>query len=128
MKRLALFAAVLMAACQPVPEKGDYGFGNEPAPVQVAESPAAAECMERGGRMQQLGRMQTMQCVAPHADAGQPCTDSDQCVGQCRIDNAAARSSAAGASVVGQCQADSNPFGCYATVEDGKAQARICVD
>jgi len=126
-KRLAVLAALLMAACQPVPEKGDYGFGNEPAPVAVAESPAAAECLARGGRMQPLGRMQTMQCVVPHADAGKRCTDSDQCVGQCRIGNEAARA-AAGASVAGQCQADSNPFGCYTTVEDGKAQATICVD
>lgn len=127
MKRLAILAALLMAACQPVPEKGDYGFGNEPAPVQVAESPAAAECMEKGGRMHQLGRMQSMQCVVPYADAGKRCTDSDQCVGQCRIENAAA-SAAAGASAVGQCQADSNPFGCYTTVENGRAQATICVD
>jgi putative hemolysin len=127
MKLLALIAAALLAACQPVPEKGDYGFGNEPAPAAVAESPTAAACLERGGRMQPLGRMQTMQCVVAYADAGRRCTDSDQCAGQCRITNEAARA-AAGARVVGQCQADSNPFGCYTTVEDGRAQATICVD
>jgi len=127
MKRLILIAAVLLAACQPVPEKGDYGFGNEPAPVAVAESPAAAECLARGGRMQPLGRMQTMQCVVPYADAGRRCTDSDQCEGQCRVADVTTRP-APGASVVGQCQVDSNPFGCHATVENGRAQATICVD
>ena len=34
----------------------------------------------------------------------------------------------AGAAAVGQCQADSSRFGCYATVENGKAEATICVD
>jgi putative hemolysin len=127
MKRLLLIAAVLVAACQPVPEKGDYGFGKEPAPVAVAESPAAAECLARGGRMQPLGRMQTMQCVVPYADAGRRCTDSAQCAGQCRVADVTA-SPAPGAAVVGQCQVDSSPFGCHATVENGKAQATICVD
>lgn len=127
MKRLAIIAAFLMAACQPVPEKGDYGFGSEPAPVSVAESPAAADCMARGGRMQPLGRMQSMQCVVPYADGGRRCTDSDQCSGQCRIANEAARS-AAGARVIGRCQTDSDPFGCHTTVENGRAQVTICVD
>jgi putative hemolysin len=127
MKYLLLIAAVLVAACQPVPEKGEYGFGNEPAPVAVAESPAAAECLARGGRMQPIGRMQSMQCVIAYADAGRRCTDSDQCAGQCRVADVTTRP-APGASAVGQCQADSNPSGCYTTVENGRAQATICVD
>lgn len=127
MKYLLVIAAVLVAACQPVPEKGDYGFGNEPAPVAVAESPAAAECLARGGRMHPLGRMRTMQCVVPYADAAKRCTDSDQCAGECRVRDTTV-APAAGTSVVGQCQADSNPFGCYTRVEAGRAQATIFVD
>jgi hypothetical protein len=81
MKRIAMIAALLMAACQPVPEKGDLGYGNEPAPVAVPESAAAADCIARNGTMQPVGRMQTMQCVVRYADAGKRCTDSDQCAG-----------------------------------------------
>ncbi|MDO9586720.1 MAG: hypothetical protein Q7J13_02190 [Brevundimonas sp.] len=128
MKRLVMIAAVLLvAACQPVPEKGDYGFGNEPAPVAVPESPAAADCLARGGRMQPVGRLQTMQCVTPYADAGKRCTDSDQCAGECRTPDVTVRP-AQGAAAVGQCQADSNRFGCFTRVEDGKAEATLCVD
>ena len=128
MKRLLIMAAALLvAACQPVPEKGDLGFGNEPAPVQVAESPAAADCVRRGGTMQPVGRMQTMQCVIRYADAGRRCTDGDQCAGECRVADVTARP-AAGAAVVGQCQADSNRFGCFTRVEDGRAEATLCVD
>lgn len=127
MKRLVMIAAVLLAAaCQPAPEKGDYGFGNEPEPVAVLED-ATADCAVRGGRMQPVGRMQTIQCVAPYADAGKRCTDSDQCAGQCRVPDGAARP-AQGAAVVGRCQADDNPFGCFTRVEDGKAEATLCVD
>jgi hypothetical protein len=126
MKRLALIAALLLAACQPVPEKGDLGFGNEPDPVQVPESAAAADCIARNGTMQPVGRMQTMQCVVRYADAGKRCTDSDQCAGECRTADAARP--AEGASVAGICQATSNQFGCFTRVEDGKAEATLCVD
>jgi hypothetical protein len=126
MKRLALIAALLLAACQPVPEKGDLGFGNEPDPVQGSESAAAADCIARNGTMQPVGRMQTMQCVVRYADAGKRCTDSDQCAGECRTADAARP--AEGASVAGICQATSNQFGCFTRVEDGKAEATLCVD
>ncbi|HWQ88133.1 hypothetical protein [Brevundimonas sp.] len=128
MKRLVTIAALLLAAaCQPVPEKGDYGFGNEPAPVAVPESQAAADCIARNGTMQPVGRMQTMQCVIRYADAGKRCTDSDQCAGECRTADVTARP-AEGAAVAGVCQADSNRFGCFTRVEDGKAEATLCVD
>jgi len=128
MKRLAMIAAVLLAAaCQPVVEKGDLGYGNEPAPVAVPESAAAADCIARNGTMQPVGRMQTMQCVVRYADAGKRCTDSDQCAGECRTADIAARP-AEGATVAGVCQADSNRFGCFTRVEDGKAEATLCID
>lgn len=127
MKRLVTIAALLMAAaCQPVPEKGGYGFGNEPTPVAVPESRAAADCLARNGTMQPVGRMQTLQCVVRYADAGKRCTDSDQCAGECRTADAARP--AEGAAVAGICQADSNGFGCFTRVEDGKAEATLCVD
>lgn len=127
MKRLALITAVLLAACQPVPEKGDIGFGNEPTPTTVPESAAAADCIARNGTMQPVGRMQTMQCVVRYADAGKRCTDSDQCGGECRTADVTARP-VEGAAVAGVCQADSNRFGCFTRVEDGKAEATLCVD
>ncbi|MBW8304097.1 MAG: hypothetical protein K0M78_09180 [Brevundimonas sp.] len=142
MKRLLLIAALLAAACQPLPpEDGTAGPAGQPdgrvvdevdttdvpPPVRVPANAAAAECLARGGQMQPQGRMQTLQCVVAYADAGKRCTDGDDCQGECRIAEAAAAPDA-GAAAGGQCQATSSRCGCYTTVEDGKAQATICVD
>ena len=140
MKRLMIVAALLAAACQPLPaEDGRTGATEEPRvvrdvdttdvppPVRVPENAAAADCAAQGGRMLPQGRMQTLQCVVTFADAGKRCTDSDDCAGDCRVE-AATSAPQAGASAVGQCQATSSRFGCYTLVEDGKAQATICVD
>jgi hypothetical protein len=71
--------------------------------------------------------MQTMQCIIAYADAGKRCTDGDQCQGDCRVE---------GNSVVpegrpvtaGVCQVDSNRFGCFTTVKNGRAEPTLCVD
>jgi hypothetical protein len=138
MKRLMIVAALLAAACQPLPaEDGPTRPGGQvvnevdttdvPPPVRVPESAAAIDCEARGGKMLPQGRMQTLQCVVAYADVGRRCTDGDQCQGDCRIADVVA-APRAGAAAVGQCQADSSRFGCYTTVENGKAEATICVD
>jgi hypothetical protein len=73
------------------------------------------------------GRMQSVRCVISYADAGRRCTDGDDCAGDCRVGDVA-NPPAAGAPAVGQCQASSSRFGCYTTVEGGKAEATLCVD
>ncbi|GAA0868340.1 hypothetical protein GCM10009116_04710 [Brevundimonas basaltis] len=142
MKRLMIIAALLAAACQPLPADDsptgpaerpadrvvdEVGTTDVPPPVRVPENAAAADCLARGGKMLPQGRMQTLQCVISYSDGGTRCTDGDQCQGSCRIPDAAA-APRAGAAAVGQCQPTSSAFGCYTTVEDGKAQATICVD
>ena len=130
MKRiLVAVAVVLMAACQPMPVEGGRTELAEvtPAVQSVAGSEDAAACAAAGGKMLPQGRMQTVRCVIGYADAGQRCTDGDQCQGDCRIEDVADAPSA-GAPAVGRCQANSTRFGCYTTVEDGKAEATLCVD
>jgi putative hemolysin len=133
MKRLVMLAALLAAACQPMPAEGGKTDLAQAAPV-AAQTPAAstpandaAACAARGGKMLPQGRMQTMQCVVSYSDAGQRCTDGDQCQGACRIPDVT-NAPRPGAAAVGQCQPTSSSFGCYTTVEDGKAEATICVD
>lgn len=114
-------AAVLMAACQPMPQT-DAGYGGATdGPVRTD-----ADCTRQGGTMQRVGRAQTMQCVIAYADAGKTCTDSDQCQGQCRGDSTPYP--AAGQPAQGRCQANSQPFGCFYTVENGRAEHALCVD
>ncbi len=129
MKRLIIAAATLLAAaCQPMPAEGGKADLAE-APAAQTPADAAADCAARGGKMLPQGRMQSLQCVVSYADAGKRCTDGDDCQGDCRIEESSTGGfPAAGSSVAGRCQASSSRFGCYTTVEDGRAEATICVD
>ena len=129
MKRILIAAAVLMAACQPLPANDGNTDLAEAAPAvqSVAGTEDAAACARAGGKMLPQGRMQSVRCVITYADAGTRCTDGDDCAGDCRVEDVA-NAPAAGTNAVGQCQASSSRFGCYTTVEGGKAEATICVD
>ena len=119
MRILIAALALAAAACSPMQAQGP----DTAAPGQSAE----AACVARNGTMQRVGRLQTLQCVVRYTDAGQRCTDSDQCQGECRYEGDAS-AVAPNASVAGVCQADSNRFGCSTRVEDGRPDATICID
>lgn len=127
MKRIILVLAVVVSACQPMsPREVIVDTTDVPPAVALYENSRAAECAARGGRMTPQGRAQTMQCVVSYADAGKRCTTGSDCLGDCRAEPTA--TPAHGAPVVGRCQANSSRFGCYTTIEGGKARATICVD
>jgi putative hemolysin len=118
MRILIAALALIAAACSPMAEQApDAG-----TPGQSAE----AACAAQGGTMQRVGRMQSVQCVIAYADAGKRCTDGDQCGGDCLL--AEGSSVAPGAAAAGQCAPTSNRFGCATRVENGKADATLCID
>ena len=125
LKALWLAAGLALAACSATPAPEPVVPTAE-APEAPAMSVSASACTARGGQMQQVGRMQSWQCVVKYADAGKRCTDASQCEGQCEI--AGNSGIAAGAAATGVCQADSNRFGCRTTVKDGKAEGTLCID
>ncbi|MFN7620211.1 MAG: hypothetical protein ACK5RN_08850 [bacterium] len=135
MKRILIATvAVLMAACQPMPASDGpteiaaiVPAGQTVIGPSVAGSEDAAACARAGGKMLPQGRMQSVRCVITYADAGRRCTDGDDCAGDCRVGDVA-NPPTAGAPAVGQCQVNSSRFGCYTTVEGGKAEATLCVD
>lgn len=129
MKRLLILtAALLAAACQPMPaDAGKTDLAQTPPAATQTPADAAAACAARGGKMLPQGRMQSLQCVVTYADGGKRCTDGDDCQGDCRIDDVT-NAPRGGEAAVGQCQAVSGRFGCYTTIEGGKAEATICVD
>lgn len=118
MRLLIAALALMAAACSPM-------AGQAPA-AGAPTTGAEAACAARGGTLQPVGRMQSIQCVIRYADAGQRCTDGDQCGGDCLL--AEAGSVPDGGAAVGQCAATSNRFGCATRVEDGKADATLCID
>ena len=127
MKRLLIIGALFAAACTPMPTtNAEVDTTDVPPAVSVRENATPAECAARGGTMRAVGRAQTMQCVVSYADAGKRCTTGSDCQGDCRVESTPFPE--AGANAVGQCQADSRPFGCHAKVENGKATPAICVD
>ena len=131
MKRiLILAAALIVAACQPMPADGgktDLAQTPVQTPVQSAAGGTdAAACRAQGGKMLPQGRMQTERCVISYTDARTRCTDGDQCQGDCLIEGATGVPP--GAATAGACQASSDSFDCKTKVEDGKAGATLCID
>lgn len=92
-----------------------------------AESLAAIDkeaCAAAGGEVRMEGMLGMYRCVKPYADAGKACRSGADCEGKCLATDDAMPD----AEVVGACQANDSPFGCYAEVEDGKITNAICVD
>ncbi len=120
MRILLACLALLIAGCTPVsPAVTD--------PVKPMQSAEAGACTARGGTLRPVGRMQSIQCIIRHADAGKRCTDGNQCEGDCRVEGNSGI--AEGRPVTsGVCQVDSNRFGCFTTVKNGRAEATLCVD
>lgn len=115
---LTAVAAFALAACSPM-------TGQSPDAASPGQS-AEAACAAQGGTLQRVGRLQSVQCVIAYADAGKRCTDGDQCGGDCLVPEGT--NVAAGTAAVGQCAPTSNRFGCATRVEDGKADATLCID
>ena len=135
---------ILLGACAREPaEPAIETVGQTPpaeAPTTETPSPEAqAACQTRGGEMRRVGMLGSWQCIVRYADAGKPCTDGDQCQGDCRSE-VTLPPPPSGPPVVpekaaplppateGVCQADSDSFGCYAVIEDGRSAPMICVD
>jgi len=122
--RIALLAPLLLvgAACAQV-GAGEIAAPDAQEPASQS-GPEAAACKAAGGFLDRRGRLGTLMCVHPYADAGQACTDNQQCDGKC----VTAPDDGPDGEVVGQCQADDALFGCYAEVVSGKVVRAICVD
>src|SRR5262245_49464496 len=94
MRILIALAALALAACSPA----DSPPATEPAPTPATPAPATqtpaqatpapapvdqASCATSGGEWRPVCRMQQPACVMTFADAGKPCTDGDDCAGDC---------------------------------------------
>jgi len=124
--RISLLAGVLLVASLTL--AGCNG-GTRPDPAAdaatVTDIDAAAACRAQGGELRPLGRLQRVQCVVAHADAGRTCNSASDCTGHCL----AIGEVVAGSPASGVCQRDiSENFGCRQRIDGGVAQPTICVD
>ena len=111
----ALAAFAFLTACAP--------SAPTPAPMTSTQS-MEASCSARGGKIENVGRIQMPTCVVPFADAGKTCTDKAQCQGDCILEGNLDREG----PVSGQCQKSNVQFGCFARVVNGQATRAMCVD
>lgn len=121
---LLLVAALLLAHCAPPPEAGGATSENTETTTGPGDD-TDESCRAKGGIFRPVCLMGLKACVVKYADAGKPCTDKAQCEGQCRLEGPPPMP---GATAKGVCQRTSDPCGCFTLVEDGKAQAAMCVD
>mgnify|MGYP004071849521 CR=1 FL=1 len=87
-------------------------------------------CAAAGGTYEQAGMLGWFRCTQSFADGGKVCRDGDDCMGRCMSDGTGAAFNEDGTPkpVTGVCAANDNPFGCYATIEDGFSTGTLCVD
>ena len=82
-------------------------------------------CQEQGGEIRRVCMFQELMCVMPYSDAGAPCQDSSDCEGKCLFGGDVV---AVGTEVVGSCQEDDDPCGCFVEVTKGRAIHTVCAD
>lgn len=82
-----------------------------------------AECEAENGYFGQQGLYPVPYCNPKTSDAGEECTDSSQCEGECLSEDETIRDNA-----VGECSGVVYVFGCIAPVNEGKVEYVICID
>ncbi|OIQ69537.1 sulfide dehydrogenase [flavocytochrome c] flavoprotein chain precursor [mine drainage metagenome] len=99
--------------------------GGIPKSASAANAEAKA-CAAKGGKIQPVCMRGLPACVIPYRDAGKTCRDKADCQGRCLYQGE--RPADPETPVTGQCQATSNPCGCFAEVEHGHYLRGLCVD
>jgi len=95
----------------------------------VASTAERQSCTAAGGTISRQGLAGYEMCVLPYADAGKVCSDSSECLGQCRAQTLnTPQQSEATQAVKGQCQANNIPFGCHSEIIGSTIQPGLCVD
>lgn len=122
MRLLLIGLAFVLAGCESTSENVPPEQPNQSGMMSEADK---RDCRADGGIVERAGLAGFERCTRPYSDAGEVCTDSSQCEGQCRSDDLDARPHSA---VTGVCQANDNPFGCYAEVSNGRIRHALCVD
>ena len=126
---IILLGVITLGACSSAavtapPFSGDIEFQGA-----VASAAERQSCTAAGGTISRQGLAGYEMCVLPYADAGKVCSDSSECLGQCRAQTLnTAQQSEAAQNVTGQCQANNIPFGCHSEIIGGTIQPGLCVD
>jgi len=128
---------LLAAACvapgndTPLPEDEnsiDDGKTIEEMRAEAWEKIDKEACAAKGGVVRQEGMLGMPRCTITYADAGEICRDASDCEGRCMGNDDVTDYDARPGEVKGVCEANDSPFGCYAEIRNGTADAMLCVD
>ncbi len=84
----------------------------------IAEADANAACEKADGQWGRWGMSGRTYCNQIMADAGKPCLDKADCLGNCISTS----------ETTGECQRLKQQFGCFSTMQKGQKDATLCVD
>ncbi|MEO9970227.1 MAG: hypothetical protein ABJG15_10495 [Hyphomonadaceae bacterium] len=131
-------AAALLGACSNVPTPADVpdtaadavpadAAPNKPISFEGerATQEERAKCEAANGTVVRAGILGWERCTISYADAGNTCSGSSDCLGDCRLTSFGGETET---PLTGTCQINDDPFGCYQTVEGGEPGISICVD
>jgi hypothetical protein len=139
MHRFLIVPAILFAvsACSLLPGQGRSAPSLKTVPAEKPSGPLVdfaearatpgerAACEASGGYVEMAGLLGHERCTRRYTDGGKVCSDSAECEGQCRAENASGQP---GEAMTGLCTANDNPFGCYAIIDKGRSIGVMCVD
>ena len=132
MRAHVLPASLLFLAACAVPGETAPDDANPATPYEritfegeVATPAERARCEAAGGTVQRAGMLGWENCIQTFTDGGKTCADSADCMGECRITGDFVE---VGAPATGQCTRNDKVFGCYQTIENGRAGGALCVD
>lgn len=118
-----LWSAVAVAACA----HGDRGISRASIDRTRADHDTTidrAACATKGGIVKPQGVGGFGFCAVPYPDAGQACSEKNDCAGNCIAPDGASK----GQRAIGRCQATNAWEGCDATVDRGIVSETFCRD
>lgn len=133
LRRLALTALVLGAAVLLGGASGGHGGGagapqpRDPTPAANGFSRQAEHaCRVMGGEYRRVCMLGRYRCVTRYRDAGRVCRDASDCLGH-RCVYQGPNPPPPG-PVTGRCAVNTDPCGCFTTVDHGRVAGGMCVD
>lgn len=86
---------------------------------------AASACIQEGGSIRKVGRLQYEACILEYVDSGKECLDPSECEGRCLVYGHTEKK---GSVTTGRCETNNSGFGCFTEIENGMVKRSICVD
>jgi len=83
-------------------------------------------CAVSGGEYTIGGLIEAEYCLYNYSDGGKACSSSTECQGECMLDKST--SSLSDNIINGVCKSNSDPYGCFSYVENGKFAGGACTD